>query len=495
MKLSELIKGLPVEKIEGNTEIEINGIVQNSKLVEPGSIFVCIPGFVTDGHKYIPEAISKGAKVILLQHNIPLNQEITTILVKDTRKALAFLANRFYGYPSEKLKLIGITGTNGKTTVAYMLKAILEEAGKRIGLLTTAENIINNKATISKMTTMESLDLHKLFSNMLSCQTEYVIMEVSSHALSLSRVDGCDFDIAIFTNISDEHFEIHENFTNYLNSKKKLFLSLNNSSKNVSSKKAIINIDEYFAQEFIDCLGNGVEVLTYGINNKAMYSAQNIVLDLKKTTFTAETPHGQVDIQLNMAGMYNIYNALAAIATALSQGISLNIISSAFRRFTGAPGRYKILDYGQSYTVVIDFAHNFHGLEHILKTLSLFSKNRLITIFGHGGERDNRVRKKMGEVVGRYSDYSIITADNPRSEDPVTISKEIEKGFLEVKNTDYTVILDRVEAIKHALKIAKKGDIVLIAGKGPESEQVYHDQVIYHNDEEVVHQILIEEDK
>jgi UDP-N-acetylmuramoyl-L-alanyl-D-glutamate--2,6-diaminopimelate ligase len=495
MKLSTLIQGLPVENIKGNREIEINGLAQNSKLVQPGDLFISITGFTTDGHNYIPEAISKGAKAILVQKEIPINSDITTILVKDTRKALAFLANRFYHYPSRKLKLIGITGTNGKTTVAYMIKAILEEARKKIGLLTTVENIVNNHSTISRMTTIESLDLQKILFQMSASQTEYAIMEVSSHALSLSRVEGCDFDIAIFTNISDEHFEIHNNFNNYLESKKRLFHSLNESEKNVYNKKGIINIDEPLAHEFVDCLEDGVELLTYGIKEKGMFTARNIVLNLKKTTFIARTPEGEAEILLNMGGLYNVYNSLAAVAAALSQGISLDTITSALKKFSGAPGRYKILDYGQSYTIIIDFAHNFHGLEHILKSLKSLSKNRIITIFGHGGERDNRVRKKMGQVVGRHSDYSIITADNPRSEDPADISKEIERGFLEVGNNHYRIILDRVEAIKYALKIARENDIVLIAGKGPEKEQVYHNQVIYHNDEEVVHQILTEKDK
>lgn len=492
MKLSTLIQGLPVEKKKGNREIEIKGLAQNSKLVQPGDLFICIAGFVDDGHHYIPEAISRGANAIVVQKEVPINTDIATITVKDTRKALAFLANRFYHYPSQGLKLIGITGTNGKTTVAYMLKAILEEARKKIGLLTTVENIVNGHSTISKMTTIESLDLQKLLYEMVASQTEYAIMEVSSHALSLSRVEGCDFDLAIFTNISDEHFEIHNNFHNYLESKKRLFLSLNESCKDVFSKKGIVNIDETYASEFEKSLKDGISLLTYGIKEKGMFRARNIVLNLKKVNFIAETPVGEVEISLNMGGIYNVYNALAAIAAAVSQNISLDTIASAFKKFAGAPGRYKILDYGQPYTIIIDFAHNFHGLEHILKSLKEHSKNRLITIFGHGGERDNRVRKKMGQVVGRYSDYSIITADNPRSEDPAEISKEIERGFQDVGNNCYSIILDRVEAIRHALTIARKDDIVLIAGKGPEREQVYHNYTIYHNDEEVVHQILAE---
>ncbi|MDD3538962.1 MAG: UDP-N-acetylmuramoyl-L-alanyl-D-glutamate--2,6-diaminopimelate ligase [Atribacterota bacterium] len=493
MKLSTLIRDLPIEIIKGNTEIDISGIAQNSKMVEPGNLFVCITGFVTDGHQFIPEAITKGARAILLQKDIVVDANITTIQVKDTRKALAFLANRYYHYPSRNLKLIGITGTNGKTTVAYMLKAILEEDHKKTGLLTTVENIINHQTNLSKMTTMESLDLQKALYQMVAGKTDYAIMEVSSHALSLSRVAGCDFNIAIFTNISDEHFEIHNNFQNYLESKKKLFLSLNNSQKDISSKKGIVNIDEVYASDFINCLKT--EVLTYGIAQQSMFSARDIIINLEKTHFIAETPVGEVEIVLNMSGKYNVYNALAAIAAAVSEGVSLETIATAFQKFPGAPGRYKILDFGQPYTIIIDFAHNFHGLEHILQTLQLFPRNKIITIFGHGGERDNRVRKKMGEVVGTYSDYSIITTDNPRSEDPVVISKEIEKGFKEVRNENYQVILDRVEAINYALHIAEEKDIVLIAGKGPETQQVYHNRVIHHNDEEVVRQILTKNKK
>ncbi len=489
MKLTNLIQDLSIIEIKGNTDIEIDGISQNSKTVEKDHLFVCINGFVRDGHQFIPQAIQRGARAILLQKDIPIGQGITFIRVKDTREALALLANRYYNYPSRNLKLIGITGTNGKTTVAYMLKAIFEEDHKKIGLLTTVENIIDHQSVESNMTTMESLDLQKSFCKMQACNTDYVIMEVSSHALSLSRVEGCDFDIAIFTNISDEHFEIHNNFQNYLNSKKKLFQSMYSSKKGIYHKKGIINIDEPYAKEFMDCLQ--VDTVTYGIDKESMFHAKDITINLKETRFTAETSQGNVEILLNMSGKYNIYNALAAMAAAVSQGVSLEVIASAFRKFPGAPGRYKILDYGQPYTIIIDFAHNFHGLENILKTLELFPRNKIITVFGHGGERDYRVRKKMGQVVGMHSDCSVITTDNPRSENPIKISREIEKGLKEVNNCNYRVILDRVQAIEYALDIAEKDDIVLIAGKGPENKQVYHNRTIYHNDEEAVRQIIM----
>ncbi|MBN2395687.1 MAG: UDP-N-acetylmuramoyl-L-alanyl-D-glutamate--2,6-diaminopimelate ligase, partial [Candidatus Atribacteria bacterium] len=245
-----------------------------------------------------------------------------------------------------------------------------------------------------------------------------------------------------------------------------------------------------YSNEFLDCLKVGA--VTYGIEKDSMFHARDIQMDLKKTSFKAETPQGEIQIQLNMSGKYNVYNALAAIAAAVNLGIPLEVIANAFRKFQGAPGRFKIVELGQPYTIIIDFAHNFHGLENILKTLILFPRNKIITVFGHGGERDSRVRKKMGEVVGKYSDYGIITADNPRSEDPAAISLEIENGIKEMKNCKYWIILDRVQAIQQALSIAKKEDIVLIAGKGPETEQVYQDHTIYHNDEEVVRKIIKE---
>ena len=368
-----------------------------------------------------------------------------------------------------------------------MLRAIFQEAGFKTGLLGTAQNIIGDNINSSQMTTMESVDLQKTLKEMVEQKNDYAVMEVSSHALQLSRVEGCDFDAAIFTNISKEHFEIHKNFSNYLKAKKKLFLSLNRSKKKASKKFAIINIDEEHSKDFIDC--NKVNLITYGIEKEADIRAKKIKMKLKSSSFMVETPVRDTEIFLNFSGRYNIYNALAAVSTAITQGIPLNTISRAFSKFYGAPGRYKLLEYGQNYTIVIDFAHNYHGLGNILQNLRNFAPHNIITVFGHGGEKYNKVRATMGEVLGTYSDYVVITADNPKSEDPIEIAQEIERG---VKKTDkdYIIITDRVKAIKHALEKAEEGDIVLIAGKGPENEQVYHNRAIHHNDEEVVRNLL-----
>jgi len=487
MKLSELITNLDAKEIIGDLNLNIKGIYHDSREIKRDFLFICIKGFTFDGHNFIEEAINRGAVALIVEKEIPPRPGITIIRVDDSRKALAILANQFYGLPSRKLKLIGVTGTNGKTTITYMLRTIFQEAGFKTGLLGTAQNIIGDNINSSQMTTMESIDLQKTLKEMVEQKNDYAVMEVSSHALQLSRIEGCDFDAAIFTNISKEHFEIHKNFSNYLKAKKKLFLSLNRSKKEASKKFAIINIDEEHSKDFIDC--NKVNLITYGIEKQAEIRARNIKIELKSSSFMVETLIGDSEIFLNFSGRYNIYNALAAIATAITQGIPLNTISRAFSKFYGAPGRYKLLEYGQNYTIVIDFAHNYHGLGNILQNLRNFALHNIITVFGHGGEKYNKVRATMGEVIGTYSDYVVITADNPKSEDPMEIAQEIERGVRKT-DKDYIIITDRVKAIKHALEKAGEGDIVLIAGKGPENEQIYHNRAIHHNDEEVVKNIL-----
>jgi len=489
MKLSELITNLEVKEVFGDLNLDIKGIYYDSRKIKRDFLFICIRGFTFDGHHFIAEAINKGAIALVVEKEINLRPGITVIKVKDSRKALAILANQFYGFPSSKLKLIGVTGTNGKTTITYMLRIILQEAGYKTGLLGTAQNIIGDNIVSSHMTTMESVDLQKALQEMVEKKNSYAVMEVSSHALQLSRVEGCNFDLAIFSNISREHFEIHKNFSNYLEAKKKLFLSLNKSKKEAYKKFAIINIDEEYSKNFIDC--NEVNLMTYGIKKESNVRAKNIEMDIKNSSFIVETPIGDTKIVLNFSGVYNIYNALAAIAASISQGIPLNIISQALGKFYGAPGRYKMIEYGQNYTIIIDFAHNYHGLGNILQNLHRYASRNIITVFGHGGEKYNKVRVTIGEVIGKYSDYVVITADNPKSEDPKKIAQEIEKGVKKT-NKEYIIIIDRAEAIKHALGKAKEGDIVLIAGKGPENEQIYKNKILHYNDEEVVRKILME---
>jgi len=489
MKLSELIKNIKIKEVTGNLDIEIKGIYHDSRKIKKDFLFVCVKGFVTDGHNFIENSISNGAIAIVVEKKVNPIEGVTVIRVKDSRLALAIMANNFYHYPSRQLKLIGVTGTNGKTTITYMLKCILEGARYKTGLLGTAENIIGKHVNSSGMTTMESIDLQRTLREMVKQKNSYVVMEASSHALQLSRVEGCDFETAIFTNISNEHFELHENFDNYLNAKKKLFTRLNKSKKNSADKFAVINIDEEYSDIFIAT--NKTNLITYGIREEeADVRAININIELEKLSFTAKTPKGGIKINLNTSGRYNIYNALAAIAVAVTQDIPLDTISKSLEKFHGAPGRYKLLKYGQKFTVIIDFAHNYHGLGNILQNLRLFAKKRIITVFGHGGGKYHQVRSIIGEVLGRFSDYVVITADNPKSENPLNIAHEIESGVKRY-NQNYKIIPDRAEAINYTLETAEEGDIVLIAGKGPETEQIYHHKVVHHNDEEVVRKKLL----
>jgi len=288
MKLSELITNLDTKEIIGDLNLNIKGIYHDSREIKRDFLFICIKGFTSDGHNFIDEAINRGAIALLVEKEIPPRRDITIIRVDDSRKALAILANKFYSFPSRKLRLIGVTGTNGKTTIAYMLRAIFQEEGYRTGLLGTAQNIIGDNVNSSQMTTMESVDLQKTLKEMVKLKNDYAVMEVSSHALQLSRVEGCDFDVAIFTNISKEHFEIHKNFTNYLNAKKKLFLSLNDSKKKKYEKFAVINIDDEHSKDFIDC--NKVNLITYGIEKEADIRAKKIRMNLKNSSFIVETP-------------------------------------------------------------------------------------------------------------------------------------------------------------------------------------------------------------
>ena len=489
MKLRDLIKNVKIKEIIGNLNIDIKGVYHDSRGIEKDNLFVCIKGFSEDGHHFINHSIKNGATALIVEKKVKSIDGVTIIRVKNSRQALAQIANQFYKYPSQQLKLIGVTGTNGKTTITYMLKCILEGAGYKAGLLGTAENIVGDQVNSSRMTTMESIDLQKTLREMVNQDNDYVVMEVSSHALELYRVEGCDFETAIFTNISREHFELHKNFDNYIKAKKKLFIRLNKSNKNPKNKFAVINLDEEYSNEFLAV--NKTNLITYGIREKeADVSAKNIHLDLEKLSFIAKTPKGEIMVHLKTSGRYNIYNALAAIAVAVTQNIPLELISKSLNNFHGAPGRYKILKYGQKFTVIIDFAHNYHGLGNILQNLRLFAKKRIITIFGHGGGKYHQVRAIIGEVLGRFSDYIVITADNPKNEDPLNIAREIEVGIKKY-TSNYKIILDRKKAINYALEIAEEDDIVLIAGKGPETEQVYHQEVIHHNDEEVVYKKLL----
>ncbi len=481
VKLSQLLETLKEKEVSGPRNIEIREISYDSKRVKRNSLFVAIPGFRTDGHRFINEALLKGAQAVVTEQKIPLGEGITGIRVPDTRKALALLADKFFSRPSRKIRLIGITGTNGKTTTSYFIEAILTADRKGCGLLGTIAHKIGSKTIPAQITTPESLDLQSLLSQLVKKKIKYAVMEVSSHSLQLSRIENVHFSIAVFTNLSIDHLDFHQTVENYLEAKTKLFTML--------PKKAfaVINIDDpksNYLRKRIPC-----SILTYGIEKKADVRARGIDLSLKGSSFKVKTKEEELDIDLSLSGRHNIYNALAAIGVAFLLKISSSAIKEGLERVGNIPGRFERIDEGQNFWVIVDYAHTDNALENMLSTCRELTKGRIILVFGCGGDRDRSKRPLMGEVAARYSDYTIITNDNPRSEEPLSIASSIEVG-MKRGGGRYTIILDRKGAIRKAIEEAGSGDIILIAGKGHETTQTIGTQVLPFDDREVARKIL-----
>ncbi len=486
VQLNELLDVLKEKEVSGPQDIEIKGINYVSERVEEGSLFVAIKGFRTDGHLFINEALLKGARAVVVEKKVPLGEGVTGILVPDTRKALALLADRFYYHPSKRLKLIGITGTNGKTTTSYLIEAILTANRKRCGLLGTIAHKIGGKTIPAQITTPESLDLQRYFSQLVEKRIRYAVMEVSSHSLELFRIEKVKFSIAVFTNLSIDHLDFHQTIDAYLEAKTGLFKRL------AKRAFAVINIDDprsKYIKERTPC-----SILTYGIEKEADIRARDIELSLKGSSFRVKTNQGDLDINLPLPGRHNVYNALAAIGVCSLLKIPPSAIKKGLERVKSIPGRFERIDEGQDFSVIVDYAHTDDALERVLVTCRELTKGRIILVFGCGGDRDRSKRPLMGEVAARCSDYTIITNDNPRSEEPLSIASSIEVG-MERGNGRYTIILDREEAIRKALEEAALGDLVLIAGKGHETTQTIGTQVLPFDDREVARRILRERER
>lgn len=457
-----LASKLLAEEYNLNQDIEITGIVYDSRQTAPGNVFICIKGYEQDGHKYAKMAEEMGAALIVAQDKIDVN--IPVCYVADCRKTIARMACRFYGNPSEKFKLVGVTGTNGKTTVTYLLRSILEAAGKKVGIIGTNENIIGDKILLTKSTTPttpNALELQKLFSEMADEGAEYVVMEVSSHALCLDRVLGCSYDVGVFTNLTQDHLDFHKTMENYMEAKAMLF--------DISKKGALNNDDEY-GRRILKKHENS-DIITYAINNDADITAKNIKITSRGVTFDVEYLGNVYPMSLCIPGKFSVYNALSAISASIALGIDIKTISDGLKAAKGVMGRVEVVPTDTDFTVIIDYAHTPDGLSNIINTVSEYAEGRVITLFGCGGDRDNTKRAIMGEIAGNLSDFTIITSDNPRTENPESIIEEIVEGM---KKTDgeYTVIVNRREAIDYALCNAKAGDVIILAGKGQETYQI-----------------------
>ncbi len=481
MRLSEILNGIEIISCEIDLNTEITGVECDSRLVKEGGIFVAIRGYETDGNRFIASAVENGAAVIITDSEEYAGK--SRILVKDARRALALSAKNFYKNPTRDMKVIGVTGTNGKTTVTYLIKHCLELSGHKCGLIGTNQNMIDDKILETERTTPESNALWKLFAKMRDAGCEYVIMEVSSHSLELSRVFGIDFFVGAFTNLTQDHLDFHGNMENYKAAKAKLFLQTQN---------AVINLDDAAAETLISSAK--CRVLTYAAKKiGADYFAKNINLKPDSVSFEFAGEETK-QIELRIPGEFSVYNAMCAISVLLATGLSLSDIARSLITVSGVKGRAEVVPTDTDYTVMIDYAHSPDGLENILSTVRKTTNGRVIVVFGCGGDRDKTKRPKMGNIAASLADIVIVTSDNPRTEEPEKIIDDIIPGITEVGKA-YIRIADRREAIFHALSIAKARDIVLLAGKGHETYQEIN-HVKYHMDErEIVREYFSGESK
>jgi len=478
MQLKELVKQLPIPRTEGSLEREITGLTYDSRRVTPGMVFVAIPGANADGHDFINSAIDRGAAAIICERNGFTSPRATKIKVSDVREAMARAAASFYQHPSTRLQVIGVTGTNGKTTVAFMIKEVLEAAGFKTGLLGTVRYEIGDRVIPAHRTTPESLEVQQMMAQMVAAGCKACVMEVSSHALDQKRVAGIEFDIAIYTNLTQDHLDYHGTMENYLVAKQKLFTKSANGSKKGT---VVINIDDAHGPRFVDESDAAVK-LTYGIRGAANIRATKIQLAADASNFTLETPKKTFACKLPLIGRHNIYNALAAAGATYALDVEPAKIQAALNHMQPVPGRLESVSSGQSFAVFVDYAHTDDALQNVLTTLREVTTGRVLLLFGCGGSRDTGKRAKMGRVAAELADFTIITSDNPRKESPATIAAQIEEGFRSVKQADYLVELDRKRAITDIIAQARSGDTVLLAGKGHETYQEFEDTVVPFDD-------------
>ena len=485
MNLKNILNGITGIKAKGRADIDINQITTDSRAVKEGSLFIAIKGFETDGHNYIEKAIENGAEVLMIQEGYDYKkllqyENITLVMVPDTRLAEAICAANFYEHPEEKLKMVGVTGTKGKTTTTFMIKEILEKQGSKVGLIGTVATYINGKKyEDSDRTTPDSIHLFEILRKMVDAETEIAVMEVSSQSLKLNRVYGIHFNVGVFTNLSEDHISLkeHPDMEDYFESKLKLFDMCD---------IAYVNADDLYGQRVIreaKC-----EVKTYGIDNEANNIAKDITITNSYADFKEKLYGKNERIKVGIPGRFSIYNALAAICVAVKFNATVDNIKEALTDIK-VPGRSELIPNKKGLTIMIDYAHSPKSLESILQAVAAYTRGRVISVFGCGGDRDSAKRPMMGEISGRVADYTIITSDNPRTENPEEIVKEIELG---IKNTKgkYECIVDRTEAIKKAIAMANKNDIIVLAGKGHEPYQEINHKKYPFDERIIVNEII-----
>jgi UDP-N-acetylmuramoyl-L-alanyl-D-glutamate--2,6-diaminopimelate ligase len=486
MRLTDMLNGVPLLSLNGNKTQDIQGIAYSSKNVQPGFMFTALKGMKTNGYEFVEEALVNGATAILSDREKPENFTKTWIQVSDTREALALCSANFYSHPSQKMKVIGITGTKGKTTITYLLEEILKKSRLSPGVIGTISYRGPGMNVTAERTTPEALELQRILFEMLEHGVTHCFMEVSSHALDLKRVTGIGFDVVVFVNLSGDHLDYHQTMENYFEAKKKLFF--------LDHKKgiAVVNGDDLWGKKLISQLS--AETITYGLEPGATVRGKDFRLEEKGIHASVDYQEGQLSISSPLLGKPNLYNILASVAVALTLNLPISGIKEGIASLEGVPGRFEKIKNSLGLQIFVDYAHTDDALKNLLETVRELNPKRTILVFGAGGDRDKTKRPRMGEAAGNLADWTIITSDNPRSEDPLAIISDIEKGIKKTGTQNYQIIPDRREAIEQALSMGENRDYILVAGKGHEDYQIIKDKISHFDDAEIIREILKEKD-
>jgi len=485
MQLKTLAAAIPVHQVIGKLDRPVESIAYDSRRVQKNGLFVAMRGESRDGHEFIGQAIEKGASVIVAERE-EKHSRATCLVVENARNALADLSATFYGLPAQRLKLAAVTGTNGKTTITFLIKHICEKAGLRCGLIGTVRYEIGERVLPASRTTPESLDLQELLAQIVNAGCRAAAMEVSSHALAQDRTRGLEWNVAVFTNLTQDHLDFHGTMESYFESKLKLFTQLGRQQKK-RKPVAVVNIDDRYGEQLLQRIGKKVAVITYGMGVRADFRASNYRVEFGGTSYQLDARGKSYLVRVPLIGRFNVLNSVAALAAANALGVDLREAVLSLGKSSQVPGRLELVPAKRQFQVFVDYAHTPDALRNVLKTLRELGPNRLIVVFGCGGDRDRKKRPLMGEIANRHADYAILTSDNPRKEDPNSIITEIEKGF---RSTHYEKLVDRAEAIGRAIALVQPRDIVLIAGKGHENYQEFADHTVPFDDIQVARRAI-----
>lgn len=480
IRFDHLLGAIDAVQLEGDAAVQVDSLVTHSRLVSPGSVFFAVPGVKENGSEYIDEAVRRGAAAIVVEGPVSVPTGVTIARVPDCRRAKALVAARFFGEPSHTIPVVGITGTNGKTTTAYMLRSIADYEDGPTSMFGTIQYAVGSRTIAAPNTTPDPIDLQRYLQQSVRLGARLAVMEVSSHALEQGRVDGVDFQAAVFTNLSPEHLDYHRTAEAYLEAKARLFERLSRASL------AVVNADDPRSRDIL--AGTEARVVTFGLEQEADVTARIRRVDIDGISFILSTARGETEVNTRLVGRHNLMNALAASAAAVAMGFSLESVRGGFQLLSGVPGRLESVDCGQDFRVLVDYSHTEDALRNAIGSLRALTRGRIITVFGCGGDRDKAKRPRMGEVVDAMSDYAVVTSDNPRSENPMEIIGEITSAM--GHGAKRTVESDRHAAIDMAIRMARGGDIVLIAGKGHEDHQITGQGSVPFDDRAVAREVL-----